>query len=130
MGAGRSAVVALLGLSAGCLAEDSVDAVCHERGRTPAMLVGDGAPVAVTLSIDCEVDLAITAWGLLAPPASFGAPSESAVLTADRAQGRAFALAGTFTPQSYVSLDAIVVSATRDDGVHDRLVIVDWSVAP
>jgi hypothetical protein len=66
----------------------------------------------------------------MAPPASFGAPSASAVLTADRAQGREFALSGTFTPQSYVSLDAIAVSATRDDGVHDTLIVVDWSVAP
>ena len=127
-----TAVVALLGvgLGAGCLAEDSVDAVCHERGRTPAVLAGNGAPTAITLAVSCEVDLALAHWNLYAPQGSVGAPSESAVLTADRAQGRAFALTGTFAPQAYVRLDAVEVSATRDDGVHDTLIVVDWSVAP
>lgn len=132
MGAGRFAVVALLGVgaSAGCVAEDSVDAVCHERARTPAVLAGNGTPTAVALTVSCEQDLALAQWNLHAAPASVGAPSESAVLAADRARGREFALVGTFTPQAYVRLDAVEVSATRDDGVHDTLIVVDWSVAP
>lgn len=119
-------LVFVLAVAPGCFAEDSIDFVCHERARAPAVLPIDQA-VELSLELSCDEDLSVSGWDLVAPPRGLGPPSESTTLTADRAQGREFRLVGTFTARSYVDLEAIRVSAVGDDRRNVLILRVDWS---
>lgn len=124
MAVGR--LVFVLAIAPACVAEDSIDFVCHERARAPAVLPIDQA-VDLSLELTCEEDLAVSRWSLSAPPRGLGPPSEGAALTADRAQGREFRLVGTFTARSYVNLEEIRVTAVDDDTRSVLILRVDWS---
>lgn len=112
-----------------CFAEDSVGYVCEERGRSPTVLA-IGQPNALSLELSCDQELTLTQWSLQAAPASVGPPSGSVALTADRPTGRDFTLTGTFTPQSYWRLDDLLIVATDERGVRDRIVEIDWEHPP